>query len=159
MRTTITLEYRSPYAAINSIWAAARQHGHVPDRIHLLTSDAESEAARVHARMLGALQKGLGVVPRVDVELIDINEVGKARRTVQALLKARKREGGTVAVDVTAGRTIPKLALFDACATERPHHVFYLDVARYDYRDRTYPLIPRRIQRSRDLLAEGLRDE
>lgn len=158
MNAYITLEYRSAYATVNSLWAAARQHAYVPDSIHLLTPDPSGPHAQRVAAMLGAVQGSLGRAPNVTLEEIDPGDLAATRALVRGFVKARKREGHQVAVDVTPGRTIPKLALFQACVEEKPHHVFYLSVEAYDYRDQPYVLIPRRLQESRDILAEVTRN-
>lgn len=159
MNCYITTEYRSPYAAINSLWAAARQHRYIPDRIDLLTPDPTGTHALLHRDMLGELQRGLGKTPRVELAQMDPDRLSATRRVAASLIKARKMEGNRVAVDITPGRTIAKLALLQACQRERPDHLFYLNVGEYDYRDLPYVRIPTRLQESRDVLAEVLGDD
>lgn len=154
MNVYITLEYRSPYGTVNSLWAAARQHGFVPGSIYLLTPGPDGAHAQRTTSMLAAVQETHGRTPNVTAEKIDVDDLAGTRALVRKLVRARKMETHKVAVDVTAGRTIPKLALFQACVQEKPHHIFYLSVADYDYRDEPYVLVPRRLQESRDILAE-----
>lgn len=156
MNAYLTLEYRSPWAAVNSLWAAATRHGFVPDRIDLLSPDPATSHARQHARMLGALQEGLGKPARVETTRIDPEALARVRRDAEAILHARRMEGARIAVDLTPGRTVAKLALLQACEAKPPDHIFYLDVPRYDYRDLPYLRIPLRLQRSRDLRQELL---
>lgn len=158
MKAYLTMEYKHEYATVNSLWAAARQQGYAPDRIHLLTPDPQGELAKRLTSMLGAVQASLGKAPNVTLEAFDPEELAATRRLVRQFIKARKMEGDTVAVDVTPGRTQPKLAVFKACMEQRPDHLFYLSVPDYDYRPLPLVRIPFRLQRSLDLLEEVTKD-
>lgn len=155
MKTTLLLEYKYPYGLINSLWSAKDRYGYLPDKIILASLDAGESHTRQVVRMLEAWQQGHGVQPNVAV-LVTSMEPRDLRTAFAATLRAEQEAGNEVAVDVTSGRTIPKLALYRAALEEEPDHVFYLDVAGYDYRPQPYPLVPRRIQTCHDLDLEEI---
>ncbi len=88
--------------------------------------------------------------------VVDSSDLSATRKQARDLIRARKMEGNTIAVDVTPGRTIPKLALYEACVQAKPDHVFYLSVADYDYRPLPYVRIPFRLQESKTLVPEAV---
>jgi len=156
----ITQEYASEFATLNSLWAAARQRRFVPKDVHVFTPDATTDRARRLVDQIGVALQALGVEkPVIHLVPVKIDDFAAIRNEALRLIKKAQMEARKVAVDVTPGRTVAKLALFDAARSGRPDHVFYLDVAGYDYRDLPYPLVPARIQRARDLSEEGLADD
>lgn len=157
-RVYITQSYASPYATINSVWAAAREHGYVPDCIHLLTPDPGDDDVVRLQKGLEALQHALGKEPDVQLVEDDPEDFEDTASTVSDLIATCRGEGHRVAADVTPGRTIPKVALFDACARNPPDHLFYLSVPDYDYRDELYLNVPFRLQNSLDLVEVIKRD-
>lgn len=153
-RIYITQSYRSPWGTINSLWASAREYGFVPDRIHLLTPAPDDEDVERLVAGLETLQKQLGKDPDVDVVRDDPEDFQDTKMTVEHLLVEAQGEDTKIAVDLTPGRTIPKIALFAKSLQEEPDHVFYLSVPDYDYRPTPYVKIPFRLQHHMDLLEE-----
>jgi hypothetical protein len=154
----ITQAYNREYPTLNGAWAAARLHGYIPDRILLFAEYPDLQATRRLETVLAAFQESLGKAANVECRRIDRRDPRGFRENLRAVIRDLRSRGANVAVDVTAGRTLSKLALLEACARERPDHVFYLDVDRFDYRDDLFLRVPFRIQDCRDLIAEGSQD-
>lgn len=157
-RVYITQSYRSPWGTINSLWASAREYDFIPDRIHLLSPASDSKEVRSLVAGLEALQEQLGRDPDVDVIEDDPEDFRDTALTIERLVVKARSEDAEVAVDLTPGRTIPKIALFDVSLREEPDHIFYLSVPEYDYRPAPYVKIPFRMQNQMDLLEEIDRD-
>lgn len=157
-RTTIALEYKYPYGVVNPVWAASRRYKWFPDRIILFTPDAGGRLAVQTRAMLEAFQKRYLAKADVQLQEADQDDFDGIREDAQILIEKERDAGRRVAVDVTAGRTIPKLALYRAALAAQPDHVFYLNVRGYDYRPEPYPLVPARIQRCQDLLLKEVMD-
>ncbi len=155
MKTTLLLEYKYPYGLINALWAAHDRYGHKPDRIILATTGEPTNHTRKLIAMLEAWQRGCNI----DEQVVVLNlpdDAASMRDDLAATIRSEMAAGHQVAVDVTSGRTVPKLALYHAAVDAQPDHVFYLDVQSYDYRPQPYPLIPRRIQTCHDLDLEEI---
>lgn len=153
-RVYITQDYYRPYSVVNALWAAAEQHDFAPDRVYLLSSRAEEPVAKAVADALGLVQGALGKPGDVQVASFPDNDLWAARKAVQAIVDAHAND--EIAIDVTPGRTLAKLALFfTATRNEAVQHVFYLDVPGFDYRDEPHPLVPRRLEKCRSVLEEG----
>ncbi|MHB8584388.1 MAG: hypothetical protein ACYDDF_00915 [Thermoplasmatota archaeon] len=154
MKILITQDYNSEFATVNGAWAAARQHGYVADRVYVLCSSRDAaRRARLRA-MLEQLQRTHGVDPFVDLLDVATQDAAAIQRAAGDIIRGTRALSGSVAVDLTPGRTVPKLALLRACLLERPDHLFYLDVPDFDYRWASFVKIPFRLQRCRDLALE-----
>jgi len=154
----ITQSYRTPWGTINPLWAAARDRGYRPDTVHLITPDEEADDVAALVDGLEALQEAFDREPDVQLHSDDPESFEDTAATIQGLIEDRHAAGAQVAVDITPGRTIPKIALFDACLRLDPEHIFYLSVPGYDYRPKPYLKIPFRLQKLIDLTEEVDRD-
>ena len=145
----MTSEYNREFATVNAMWAAGRNRGFVPAKVYLLVEDPESERTRRVSAALEAVQEALGAGASVSAVKILPANPKQIHDTLKELLD--KHAGDTVALDITPGRTVPKLALFALVKHPAVKHLFYLNVAGFDYRDATYPEIPFPRQRCMDL--------
>lgn len=171
---TVLSDYHLPYSAVNSLWAARDQHdGWLADTIFLLApaSGGALQDERSHNLTKTLVEQWHeGYRGRADVRTVNVNPNdlpgirGKVEHRLEGLrAEAVDREDAEelkVALDVTPGRTFVKQALFDLARHLHPPpaHVFYLSVGGYDYRELPYPLIPRRIQTSRDVVDQVIED-
>lgn len=153
-RVYITQSYESPYATINPLWAAAREYDYRPDRVHLITPEDHAHGVDDLVGALESLQSSLDREPDVRIHSDDPESFEDTAATIREIIRTSHDEGAEVAVDITPGRTIPKIALFDACLRLEPAHIFYLSVPGYDYRPKPYVKIPFRLQNLLDLTEE-----
>lgn len=145
----MTSEYNREFATVNAMWAAGRNRGFVPAKVYLLAEDPESPRTKRVAAALEAVQEALGAQPSVVAVKILPSNPKHIHESVKGVLDGHTDDA--VALDITPGRTVPKLALFALVKHPAVRHLFYLSVAGFDYRDAAYPEIPFPRQRCMDL--------
>jgi hypothetical protein len=153
LKVLITMMGPSVWSTANSLWSAVRDHGYLPERIHILCSDSTGSCS-VAAQMMAAILEDYGVRP--DIRMAEINEesVLAVRDRVASIVEEEEKAGNVVALDVTPGRKGVVLGAMLA-GGKRYEHIFYLYITSLDNANRPYLMVPMSRQRAHDLRKEA----
>ena len=149
MKIWITTVGKSVYAVVNTLWAACKEEGYIPERIYFIYNDEVKENLGRVKKIAKALVESYGA------ENPEINEI-KAEETnftefakkLGEIIKREKALGNEVAVDMTPGRKfMSAFAMYSGVSKEVRHRtdrIYYLHLSDFDFRyvDKAYPKIP-----------------
>lgn len=149
----------SPFAVINTLWAACSQDkgSYVPDKVFFLVNkNLKSEnITRVHvwaAELLKAYGVADPVLENVEIEEDDFEGI---ENTISSLIEY-SMEKGNVAVDITPGRKFMSAIAMYSGIKKNARHVYYLHLKEQIYENEPFPLIPMPFQKLFDLKKEGV---
>ncbi len=158
MRTWIAVIGLSPYPITNTIWAACKRDGYVPNRVVLINPesrrvDLEELEASIR-RILAAYGEGDPSIEMVSVDGDDF--VGNRNR----LMELVEGTDGEIAIDITAGRRLLSIFAVDIGIKwkDRVKKIYYLPLKDDRYYTRPFMLIPARqhiFTEVNDLLRRG----
>lgn len=142
----LTFVHRSPFATWNSLQAWIRESGKLPQEVVLAHVVRVQEHARTVAEGTEILLDHYDTPDaetRVRRAPVAKNDLPAWRDSLEQVLQAP----GPWVVDLTASRTMPKLALVDLVRVRPDAELFYLDVAEYRYEAKPFPWVPYTLQR------------
>jgi len=156
MKVLITMMGRSTWGLFNAVWADIRERDYLPDRVHVLTAGCDREAAEQAAKMLRILLHEHGSPAKVRLEVIDEESMKQVSTSVRRIVEEERRQGHTVALDVTPGKKEVVLGTLISGPRHSYDKVFYLHIETLKHADRPYVEIPLEAQHSHDILQEIL---
>jgi len=156
MKVLITMMGRSTWGLFNAVWADIRERDYLPDRVHVLTAGCDREAAEQAAKMLRILLHEHGSPAEVRLEVIDEESMKQVSTSVRRIVEEERRQGHTVALDVTPGKKEVVLGTLISGPRHSYDKVFYLHIETLKHADRPYVEIPLEAQHSHDILQEIL---
>jgi len=160
MRTWIAVIGLSPYPITNTIWAACKRDGYVPDHVVLV----DPGSGRVDREELKASIRRILIAygvdtPSVDTVSVDDSDFVSCR---DRLVELVERTEGEIALDITSGRRL--MATFAMGVglkmKDRVKKIYYLPLKDDLYYKRPFMLIPARqhmFTEVNDLLGRGER--
>lgn len=159
MNVWISMIGFSPFAVINTLWAACSQdnENYVPNKVFFLVNkNLKSEnITRVHV-WVTELLKAYGiadpVLENVEIEEDDFEGIEK---TISSLIEQSLKEGN-VAIDITPGRKFMSAIAMYSGIKKNARHVYYLHLKEQKYENEPFPLIPMPFQKLIDLKEEGV---
>ncbi|MCK4814282.1 hypothetical protein KA005_00815 [bacterium] len=157
MNSWITIIGSSPFALINTLWAACKIDGYVPDRVLFIVNEQLGQAPIDTAkRWVYEILKEYGVKEPI-FEEISVNETDfiDLKETFKGNISAFKTDGA-VAVDMTPGRKYMSAITMHTGLEERADHVYYLHLSDNKYQNKPFPLIPMYKQRLVDMVSENI---
>jgi len=157
MNSWITIIGSSPFAVINTIWAACKIDGYVPDRVLFIVNEQVNPASIDTAkRWVLEILKEYGVnepvfeeIDIVETDFIDLKEAFKGNIF-------DFKADGPVAVDMTPGRKYMSAITMHTGLAAECDHVYYLHLSDYRYQNKPFPLIPMHKQRLVDMVSENI---
>lgn len=149
----------SPFAVINTLWAACSQDKecYIPDKIFFLVNkNLKCEnITRVHvwtAELLKAYGISDPVLENVEIEEDDFEGIEK---TISSLIE-QSLKNGNVAIDITPGRKFMSTIAMYSGIKKNAKHVYYLHLKEQKYEHEPFALIPMPFQKLFDLKKEGI---
>ncbi len=138
----ITFIGSSPFAVINTIWAACKQ-GYVPDCLLFLVNEELNETwENTVIRWVPLVLEEYGIseprIVRLNVAETGFHEIKDFYGSYISSFK----EKGEVAVDITPGRKYMSAIAMAAGISENANHVYYLHLKDSNYQDKPLSLIP-----------------
>ncbi len=161
MKVWISTVGLSPFAVINTFWAACELEKYVPEKVFLVANGkVELELTKVK-EWIARIMKAYGtdaVIERIYADEVDFVNFS---RKLSSCISEEKKKGNEVAVDMTPGRKfMSAFSMFNGLAKDGADRVYYLhlsDVTRY--KDKSFIEIPACVQKLYDmkkvLMEEG----
>lgn len=156
MKAWISIIGSSPFAVINTIWAACRLEGYVPEKVlFVVNRNLKNEDIKTVNIWTEELLESYGVnepvFENIEVEEDDFGEIEDVLRCNISKLK----QEGAVVVDITPGRKYMSAIAMHCGLAEGASHVYYLHLKDFGYQDSPFPLIPIQKQKLIDMKKTG----
>lgn len=138
----ITFIGSSPFAVINTIWAACKED-YIPDCLALIMDENFSETwGNIVFQWIHFILQEYGIIePQIikfKVNEIDFHEI----KSFYEFYISHFKNKGEVAVDITPGRKYMSAIAMAAGISGNSDHVFYLHLKDTNYQNKPLPLIP-----------------
>lgn len=153
----ITLLGRSTWALVNAYHAVLREKGLRPEWVFIITEEPYAGNASTAVEAIQIISRGYGFVPAIGVEVLPETDFVKAGQTIRSLAGDLIGRGLHVAIDITSGRkvTVAGALIAVSLAGLDIRHIYYLAMKSIDDVAKPYMMIPRQIQRIRDLMEDA----
>lgn len=151
MKVWLTTVGTSPFAVVNTLWAACKdkEENYVPERIYLIKNEIVERGGHV-AKVKKWIEK---IVTEFGVEEVEIKEENANEeefktfaKTIGNIVKKEKEEGNEIAVDMTPGRKFMSAFVMYLGIGEgvdpKADRVYYLHLTDMSYKDKPYIEIP-----------------
>ncbi|MBC7086203.1 MAG: hypothetical protein H5T43_07560 [Methanomethylovorans sp.] len=138
----ITFIGSSPFAVINTVWAACKE-GYVPDSLMLFVNEELSETSINTVRQWLPIVLVEYGIKEPSIRTLNVNETGfhEIKDFYGSCISSFK-EKGEIAVDITPGRKYMSAIAMAAGISENANHVYYLHLKDSLYQDKPLSLIP-----------------
>ncbi|WP_462273258.1 hypothetical protein [Methanohalophilus sp.] len=145
----------SPFAVINTIWAACREEGYVPEHVKFLTNnELKEEWKDTIGNWVPTLLEEYGVKDPLystnKIEETNFNGIHDKYRSIFSEIG----ENDEVAVDITPGRKYMSAISMEIGLEMGADHVYYMHLSDNRYQNSPYPLIPKHRHTLIDLKKE-----
>lgn len=153
----IALLGRSTWALVNAYHAVLREKGLRPERVSIVAEEPYAGEASTAATAVGIVSAGYGFSPEVRVEVLPEGDFVRAGQTIRSLAADFIRQEFKVAIDITSGRkvTVAGALIAVSFAGLDIRHIYYLSMKSTDDVAKPYMMIPRQVQRIRDLMEDA----
>jgi hypothetical protein len=110
---------RSIWSVLNSYYAVLKEKQYYPDEIILFTEGKKTDTLKSNTKTtttgLKIISENFGITPRIKSEHlseieydIEYGDFIKAGKEISKLIQKRKKDGDTVAIDITPGKKNPR---------------------------------------------------
>ncbi len=129
MKVWITTVGSSPFAVINTLWAACELDGYVPEKVYLVANGKVEQEARIVNEWITRIIKAYGAAPIIERIHADEVDFMNFSRILSTCITEEKKSGNEVAVDMTPGRKfMSAFSMFNGLAKNGADRVYYLHV-------------------------------
>lgn len=153
MNVWITTVGSSPFAVINTLWAACELEKYVPEKVYLVANGKVENEVKVVTEWIQRIIKAYGAV--ANIERIHADEVDfmNFSRLLSSCITEEKKKGNEVAVDMTPGRKfMSAFSMFNGLAENGADRVYYLHLNDVTiYKNHSFIEIPANEQKLYDL--------
>lgn len=145
MKVWVTTVGTSPFALINSIWAACIEEDWCADKVYLVASEYTKcyidDLTRIIERVIYCHN---GRKAEFESIVVDDTDLKKVLETFVSIVSREKAEGNEVAVDITPGRKyMSAFSMYSGLVSSpRADKIFYLHLLDNRFLNRPYPMIP-----------------
>ncbi|KCZ73383.1 hypothetical protein ANME2D_00449 [Candidatus Methanoperedens nitroreducens] len=153
MKVWITTVGSSPFAVINTLWAACELEGYVPEKLYLVANGKVEQEVKVVNEWTKRIIEAYGedaIIERIHADEVDFINFS---RILSSCITEEKKKGNEVAVDMTPGRKfMSAFSMSNGLAENGADRVYYLhlsDVTKY--KNRPFIEIPANEQRLYDM--------
>ncbi|MDI3498308.1 hypothetical protein [Archaeoglobus sp.] len=154
-RAYITLLGRSAWAVLNTYYAVLVEKSYYPDTIHIFAEKSYAEDLDSIIEGMRALSEEFEFKPEISSTIIEDNDFITAVEKIGEMVKELKKQGCSVAIDITPGRKPLVSAALIPAVKLRLEHIFYLAVKKLE--PKPYMMIPIANQQLRDFMEEAAR--
>jgi len=156
MKSWISIIGSSPFAVINTIWAAWKLEGYVPEKVlFIVNRNLKDEDVKTVHVWTEELLKSYGVKdPDFESREVEEDDFGQIEDIFRGSISRLKKEG-PVAVDITPGRKYMSALAMHCGLAGGASHVYYLHLKDFKYQDEPFPLIPIQKQQLIDMKKTG----
>ncbi len=143
MRYWIAFIGSSPFAVINTIWAACREAGYVPDHaVFMINRELNEEWIDIVRHWVPRILEEYGVEdPLLSTHMVEETGFQMICEEYRAHLFDLKAND-EVAVDITPGRKYMSAIAMEMGLSMNADHVYYLHLTDNRYHNIPYPIVP-----------------
>ncbi len=143
MKSWISFIGSSSFAVINTIWAACRVDGYVPERVVFLVNDKLKDRwVDEVLNWVPLILEGYGVKePSIDLHDVDETDFRSILKVYDQYIPEFKKSG-QVALDITPGRKYMSAIGMQGGLLFEAEHIYYMHLKDVRYQNCAYPLIP-----------------
>lgn len=136
MRVWITTVGSSPFAVINTMWAACELEDYVPEKVYFVYNDKTAQNLKINKKWILRLTGEYGKASSIiDLKCVE-EDFQSYSRLIHSLIFNEKKDGNTVAIDITPGRKIMSaFCMFHGLSEGGADRVYYMhldDVKKYE---------------------------
>ncbi len=149
VKVWITIVGLSPFAVINSVWAAAKNWTYVPERVYLLKSGQgriTSNCEMCEAWLRNIISRYSLDVSALEIIIKEFDESSfrELTRKVDEILRNECLEGNEVMLDITPGRKFMSIILFNSGIKykDKGSSICYMHLHDEKYLNCSLPMIP-----------------
>ena len=144
MRSWITTVGPSPFALINTYWAAVERDGWISNRIFLIYNEQTRSLLPGIAKVLTKITTEIsGSIPEIRFSLIDEDDLEKVFRTYQKIINDERDIGNKIAIDITPGRKyMSAFSLYAGLKEGSIDKIYYIHIRGKKFMNHPYPMIP-----------------
>ena len=156
-RVLLTVISTNVYGFLNSVWCSIRTFAYVPERVHILTAEKDSEMHLMTLEMLSIILEEHGILePEVVMHTFDNGDLGAIATLVDGIISDEVAEGNTFAIDSTPGKKNEMIACLARSLGHRScEHVFYSELTTYENTRNPFILIPKQFINPFDIKKEA----
>lgn len=156
MKAWISIIGSSPFAVINTIWAACKLEEYIPEKVlFIVNRNLKEENIKAVHSWTEELLKSYGIKnPVFESREVEEDDFGQIEDTFRCNISRLKHEG-PVAVDITPGRKYMSAIAMHCGLAEGASHAYYLHLKDFQYQDEPFPLIPIQKQQLIDMKETG----
>ncbi len=136
MKVWITTVGSSPFAVINAMWAACELEDYVPEKVYFVYNDKMAQNLEINKKWILRLTGEYGKPALIIEEKCDEEDFQSYSRLIHSLISNEKKEGNTVAIDLTPGRKIMSaFGMFHGLSEGGADRVYYIhldNMKKYD---------------------------
>jgi hypothetical protein len=144
MRSWITTVGPSPFALINTFWAAVERDKWVSERIFLIYNEQTQSLLPGISQALTRIVKENGSrAPEIRCKLINEDDLGNVFKTYQKVINDERDLGNKIAIDITPGRKyMSAFSLYAALKEGSIDKIYYIHIRGKKFMNQPYPMIP-----------------
>ena len=137
----------SPFAVINTLWAACKEENFCPERIYLIKNKDVEKHVDTVKDWIGRILKEYNI-EKPEINLVDADETDfkNFASKLGNVVKIEKSAGNEIAIDMTPGRKfMSAFAMYIAVASEvhfKADRIYYLHLLDLSYVNKSYLEIP-----------------
>ena len=157
MKSWITTIGPSPFAVINTFWAAADRDDWVPDRIYLIyNEDTKEFLPGISAVMERIILEYGGDRPEIYCKCVDENDLAGVFKTYEGIISQERELGNEIAIDITPGRKyMSAFSLYAGLKDGTIDKIYYIHIRGRKFMNLPYPLIPTPYCNLEDIVSIG----
>ena len=155
---------RSIWSVLNSYYAVLKEKQYYPDEIILFTEGKKTDTLKSNTKTtttgLKIISDSFGITPRIisehlseieyDIEYGDFIRAGKH---ISKLIQKRKKDGDTVAIDITPGKKTLVAGALLPIHIKEVDHIYYLSIKTIIANP--YMMIPYQTQQINDFIEQA----
>lgn len=144
MRSWITTVGPSPFALINTFWAAADRDGWFSDRIFLVYNEkTQSLLPGISGALTKITEEYSNKTPEIRCSLIDEDDLEDVFRTYQRIINEERDLKNSIAIDITPGRKyMSAFSLYAGLKDGSIDRIYYIHIRGKKFMNQPYPMIP-----------------
>lgn len=156
MKAWISIIGSSPFAVINTMWAACKIDNYIPNRVlFIINQNLNEKDIETVYQWTETLLKEYGVEnPQIISKKIEEDDFGDIEDVFRRNISSLKQKG-EVAVDITPGRKYMSAIAMHCGLAGGVSHVYYLHLKESEYYGSPFPLIPIKKQQLIDMKKTG----
>lgn len=144
MRSWITTIGPSPFAVINTLWAAVDRDQWIPERIFLVYNEETKNLLPGISMAMGSIvTEAGGKKPEIRCFDIDEDDLSGVYRTYKDIIESEREMGNAIAIDITPGRKyMSAFSMYAGMKDGSIEKIYYIHIRGKKFMNQPYPMIP-----------------